>query len=329
MKLSLNKKIIFSQIIILLFTILPLSVAHSATMTSGNYSIERDSMNFGGSHTTGSSRILEDTIGEVGAGDINSSNYKINAGYQQSNAVSSSGSGSDGSSPVSSSSGSHRSSVNVLNFQANPISESINLTWQYPFQASIDSVKIIRSTKFFPTNLGDGEIIFEGNSNSVIDNNVIPGITYYYAIFAKSASGVYSSGVLAQTILPKKGDIKSTIKSVEILDRLPSATNVDPAFKGLSFLDFNFIQDSILINHAKDIVPIDGNKPLTISLDYKKVPETLKTIAISISDSESSNKVFTFLLRVNKDKTAYEATIGSLGKNGDYKINAIVLDYKN
>ena len=161
MKLSLNKKIIISQIISVLFLSLPFSFVYSASMSSGNYSIERDSMNFGGSHTTGSSRIIEDSIGEVGTGDISGTNYKINSGYQQSNVISSSDSGSSGSNNTSSSLGSHRGSVNVLNFQANPINESINLTWQYPFQANIDSVRIIRSTKFFPTNLEEGEIIFE------------------------------------------------------------------------------------------------------------------------------------------------------------------------
>jgi hypothetical protein len=39
-------------------------------------------------------------------------------------------------------------------------------------------------------------------------------------------------------------------------------------------------------------------------------------------------KYFTFLLRVNKQKNVYEATIAPLGGRGIYKLNAIILDYQ-
>jgi len=41
------------------------------------------------------------------------------------------------------------------------------------------------------------------------------------------------------------------------------------------------------------------------------------------------DRTFSFLLRVNKEKTLYTATIGALGDSGTYKVNISVVDYRN
>ncbi len=52
-------------------------------MSSQNYSIEADSVNFGGGQSNSSSYRLEDTAGEVATGDSSSATYNLKAGYQQ------------------------------------------------------------------------------------------------------------------------------------------------------------------------------------------------------------------------------------------------------
>ena len=74
---------------------------------------------------------------------------------------------------------------------------------------------------------------------------------------------------------------------------------------------------------------MNGSENLTIRLAYAKVPEILKTIGITLSDPQDPSKVFPFLLRVNADATYYEATIGPLGRSGNYALNIAVLDYQN
>lgn len=55
----------------------------SAVMTSTNYQIERDSINFGGGLSTSTSYFSESTFGQAGVGYSTSSNYGNQAGYQQ------------------------------------------------------------------------------------------------------------------------------------------------------------------------------------------------------------------------------------------------------
>ncbi len=217
--------------------------------------------------------------------------------------------------------------ANVTHFQAIPQENSIALLWNIPRNKDIESVKIIKSDKFFPRDINDGEIIFEGYSEEYLDTEVVKDKAYYYAIFSKDANGNYSSGVLAQARIGKPLPITAT--STDPFLGIPIVENLNSIIRELKFSDFDFIQDNVKIENTESIVAIDGSKNLTILLDYNKVPEILKTIAITLTDPKDSTKIFTFLLRVNKEKTQYEATIAPLGESGKYKMNIIVLDYKN
>lgn len=320
-------------VVLISFLSTSVEIVFAERMTSGNYVLEADSMNFGGTRSTSASYALEDTGGEVATGPSNSTNNNLHAGFQQTTStsisvststpsVSTAGSGSVGSSGS-------LLPVNVINFTATPLEKNILLSWNYPEDSKITSVRIVRSDKFFPNDISDGEVIFEGDVESVLDNNVILGQQYYYALFAKNQMGLYSSGVLAQARLSPLGDITPPLTPSEIFENIPIIPTTDPVISGLSLLDFDFIQNNRKIVQVDGIVPVDGTQNLTIRLSYDKVPEILKTIAITLTDPSDKTKVFTFLLRVNENKTAYEATIASLGRSGDYKLNAIILDYKN
>lgn len=309
-------------------------VVHAEVMSSGNYSIQSDSMNFGGGRSSSGSYNLEDTAGEVGTGDIQSTNSLIHAGYQQANAsaAATSSTSTPSSTPSAQSPGSSSGCVlpmNVSSFTAASKDGSIYLGWQYPSGADIKSVRIVRSTSFFPTDISDGDVIFEGDTQSVIDHNVVVGMTYYYTIFGRNICGRYSSGMLAETRAVPSGEIVIVSTSTNPFANIPDAKNVHPAIADLTLSDFDFIQDGRNIIHAGKTIVIDGTKNLTIRLAYDKVPQVLKTIAISLRDPDDATKIFTFLLRVNADETAYEATIAPLGKSGNYHLYAIILDYKN
>ncbi len=80
-----------SIVISCIVTFLVLSLAGSVDlvgavgMSSTNYKIQEDSMNFGGGKSTSASYKLEDTFGEVATGDSSSASYNLHAGYQQMN----------------------------------------------------------------------------------------------------------------------------------------------------------------------------------------------------------------------------------------------------
>jgi hypothetical protein len=63
------------------------STANAETMSSTNYKVESDSVNFGGGRATSASYKIEDTMGEIATGISSSTNYTLKAGYQQNNVV--------------------------------------------------------------------------------------------------------------------------------------------------------------------------------------------------------------------------------------------------
>jgi hypothetical protein len=219
--------------------------------------------------------------------------------------------------------------ANVTHFRAIPGENSIALLWNIPRNEDIESVRIVKSDRFFPRDITDGEILFEGKSEEYLDIDVEKNKTYYYALFAKDSKGNYSSGVLAQAKISSDGQIIIPTTSTDPFIGINILENVDPIIRDLKFSDFDFIQDGIRIENTESIVTVDGRKDLTVILDYEKVPEILKTIAITLVDPEDTTKAFTFLLRVDKDKTGYVATIAPLGRSGKFKMSIVILDYKN
>lgn len=61
------------------------SIGEAAVMESESYKLQFDSVNIGGERQTSESYIMEDTIGEIGTGEMESANYYLKAGYQQMN----------------------------------------------------------------------------------------------------------------------------------------------------------------------------------------------------------------------------------------------------
>ena len=74
---------------------------------------------------------------------------------------------------------------------------------------------------------------------------------------------------------------------------------------------------------------IKGNKSFTISVDYYKLPEVLKTIGVTLYDSKNPNLSFSFLMKLNEDKTAYEATVGAMPNDGEYLVSIYLINYQD
>ena len=68
---------------ILCVLMLPVSLVYADTMSSTNYKIQSDSVNFGGVRSASATYTIEDTAGEIATGISSSTNYIMNAGYQQ------------------------------------------------------------------------------------------------------------------------------------------------------------------------------------------------------------------------------------------------------
>lgn len=61
--------------------------------------------------------------------------------------------------------------------------------------AATRSVKytVVRSESGWVQHLADGEVIFRGSGDSYSDKDILPGVSYYYNVFAERA-GLFSQG---------------------------------------------------------------------------------------------------------------------------------------
>ncbi|MDE1975506.1 MAG: hypothetical protein KGI49_03300, partial [Patescibacteria group bacterium] len=343
---SKGKKRIFTAVAAFQFFIIPFAFClypvHAQVMSSSHYSMDSDSMNFGGGYSSSASYMSQSTAGETATGYSHSADVFMHAGFQQANPTPTPTPSAPGSSSGSSFGGT-LFPLNVIGFTATAGDKSILLTWGYPSDGSIRSVRLVRSTVFFPSGPDDGTVIYQGaasgQAGQAIDYDVKPGVRYYYAIFATNVTGLYSSGaVVAAELVPAAGPkgapapsapAGTSISPSSVFASVPQALNVDPKIAALTLQDFVFIQDGKTLVHLGNTVAIDGSDDLTISLPYSKVPQVLKTIAVALTDPQDPSKAFTFLLRANADDTAYQATIGPLGHSGSYPLEAIIMDFKN
>ena len=226
---------------------------------------------------------------------------------------------------------------NVTNFTATPNNGVINLTWDNPVYANLAAVRIIRLAGQIPLSPDDGVLIYDGTGESVIDTDVVPGVTYYYAAFVRNNTGQYSSGALASArfTLPAEEEPPGEDPppggeepgNPNVFDSFPSA--IDESLPPVALL---FSQPSLgsqrYVSPDKPIY-IRGDEELTVFLPKSLVPNGLKTIGLTLFAPGDNNRSFSFILRLNDEGTGYTATLAPLGYSGSYKFTLHIINYKN
>ncbi len=191
-------------------------------------------------------------------------------------------------------------------------------------------VRIVRSHLGYPTDLSDGAIIYEGAASTWRDPGAL--VNYekqYYTVFLLGSDGSVSSGAVVVAL--KLGVVgipgepgKSVATSTEpglnqppeiILSRL-TENNIIIKQGGKQF---SFIDESISLSYSQ---------PFTILIPKTALPEHLKSIIVTLLDPTDQRRSYTFLLRINKSGTAYEATISALDVVGVSRLQIEVYDFK-
>ncbi len=210
---------------------------------------------------------------------------------------------------------------NVSGLTAEYEEADVLLSWMNPEDSDFEKVRVVRNDLFYPNDIADGWVVYEGKNTEVRDRAVLSeGGRQYYTIFAYDALGNISSGAVISVYRKIEGATTTPIEEEVVID--PSKNSI-----AVTWEDIEFVQEGVRLTTTEGIVTIDGAKQLRIALPYGRVPEHLKTILISISKSASSDQVFTFLLRINSDKTAYTSTIAPFGVSGSFPVELSVFDY--
>ncbi len=204
---------------------------------------------------------------------------------------------------------------NVLNLTAQREGDNALLSWENPDDPDFAKVRVMRNSNFYPSDIADGWVIYEGQGTRVRDADAFESDSIqYYTVFTYDFLGNISSGAVIAVSARE-----------ELL--LPPA---DPAKNeiNLIFSDISWYQEGIVLAPLENSITIDGAKQLTISIPYERLPEHLKIILVTIGASGNSHKTFTFLLRVNAEKTAYTGTLAPFGKSGNFPVTVTVFDFK-
>jgi hypothetical protein len=79
-----SKRIIMTIMIgVISLTCVHAKMTRAEQMSSTNYKIQSDSVNFGGGDSSSANYFIESTAGEIATGESGSTNYNLRAGYQQ------------------------------------------------------------------------------------------------------------------------------------------------------------------------------------------------------------------------------------------------------
>ena len=208
--------------------------------------------------------------------------------------------------------------ANVDYLSAEGLDQQVYLKWQNPADADFQGVQIVRSQDFYPSDPSQGTVVYDGKGTTFNDAGLVNGTTYYYTAFSYDRNGNYSSGAVIAAVPQKPGG--TTIQPPSI----PEGPT-PPEIEKLNIGDFNFVQKGKRVAVKEGTFKLDDSTPLAVSIPYDDVPEVLKTMMMTL---EKGSKTFSFLLRINKDKTAYEATILP-PEPGIYPFTITILDYKN
>jgi len=205
---------------------------------------------------------------------------------------------------------------NVRNLKAVRDGDDVILTWINPEDIDLKNIRIVRNPNFYPSDIADGWVIYESLGTTARDKEAFKtGERQYYSVFTYDALGNISSG--AVVAITKDGQMTP-----------PPFTEENNEID-LKLIDIFFIQEGVRILPGNEsIIPIDGAKELTISIPYDRLPEHLKTILVTIAAASDSVETFTFLLRINADKTMYTGTLAPFGFQGIFPIGVTIFDFK-
>ncbi len=195
------------------------------------------------------------------------------------------------------------SDVENLEAAADAENKKITIKWTNPKEENFEEVEIYKSVDFPVLAPNEGESIYKGKENNFEDADIEEDVVYYYTAFAKDKFGNYSSGVTTTGTLKK----------------LPP-----PLISEINLKDISFISSRealfLPINEGNKIY-VFTNSELTVYYDAKNLPQTLKTIILTIGKSS-------YILNSDEKKEFYRTKFISLPIAGNYPITISVLDFR-
>lgn len=230
------------------------------------------------------------------------------------------------------------SPANVVNFAVMVAGSAAVANWDLPDGFSGDTrVRIVRSHLGFPTALDDGAVVYEGRGQVVRDPDAfaLSDIAYYTA-FVIDPSGLVSSGAVALVRMTRDTDLPGDLEDsslgnngepviIEVGSTTSNQVPMDPNMPNRQ--DIVVSQGGVTYSFSSTTIPLDSTEHFYVSIPANKIAGEFKTIVATLDDPRGSGKNFSFLLRLNNDRTEYTATIAPVQAEGNAQLLVDVYDY--
>ncbi len=219
-----------------------------------------------------------------------------------------------------------QSPSNVQNLQVIVQENDITLSWEKPIGFEGSTIRVVRSHLGYPSDPYDGAIVYEGKGNSFYDKSSLEVYgKQYYTVFVYADDGAVSSGAV----------VRAGRKYVATATSTPGDNEGNLEEELIEIPDFGFSVENILVKQGDSFfdfkserIYLDNSKSFIISIPYSALPKHLKSIIVTLLDPTDMNRSYSFLLRINKDRTAYEATIAPIKLYGPSRLQIEIYDYE-
>lgn len=131
---------------------------------------------------------------------------------------------------------------------------------------------------------------------------------------------------LSRLVLLKRDGEKIESRACEARISVKERVSPPPSIQEIGLDDFRFRQNGMRLFPEEKELRVIADEPLETSIDYEVLPENLKTIMVTLKEGERS---FSFLLRINEEKTFYGGEIYAPERAGVYVATIHIFDYKN
>ncbi len=232
---------------------------------------------------------------------------------------------------------------NVRNLQALVEGINVDLSWQLPSD-NVSYVRIVRSYLGYPISPTDGAIVYQGTGESFTDDSILAQFSpVYYTVFTYGLDGAVSSGAVAvavrevastDPVLPPTAPTEPPVTSEDGVETfIEEATTTDqvtdPSAVRIPSREEVFVrtQDQ-QYTLASPRIEIAKGSPFTVSVPKSAVSQNLKTLLISFTDPANAEQSYSYILRLNREGTAYEATMDPFFVTGWSEFSLFLYDFE-
>jgi hypothetical protein len=206
--------------------------------------------------------------------------------------------------------------ANVTNLRAELQNNGeIKLDWINPKIEDISYIRVLSNDYFYPLDRTDGWLVYDGLNETLIDKRPLTD-SRYYTVFVFDKAGNRSSGAVTYVSLTEEGE-EPVVETNMPFD----------LYGNFDFNDVQIFQAGEVLPHFNGTVTIERQSETLFKIPYGSLPENLKTIILTLTDPVDKSKTFSFILAINADRTAYEASIGELPILGYYETTISIYDY--